>query len=311
LPRRFRFLSLGQCPGRRFPGGTRTVGHGSRVARGPSLPGRPTARRSPGSSLAVSAWLASVPLVAHGPSLSVPGVAHGPSVPQRRTGRQYPSGARAISTRVAHGPSVPRADWRTGRLLQVAHGPSVPQLAHGPSVPERLCVRSGYRPLVVSEVVTMFDRDVSVLVVDWCLVLLARPSRRLRPNSGPRRRPGPSVLVWRRPWPATCGRVASSESPARAPIPPLIHGGLAYGPRHILAPQTAPDPSPCLRLKAPFTGYQVGSWGWYRARDRVEASVFIQISTDARCLRGTSPALCLHGPSGQAAGPTGRRTFWD
>jgi hypothetical protein len=175
--------------------------------------------------------------------------AHGPSIPERHTGHQYPSGARAVS---------PRADWRTGRLLQVAHGPSVPQLAHGPSVPERLCVRSGYRPLVVSEVVTMFDRDVSVLVVDWCLVFLARPSRRLRPNSGPRRRPGPSVLVWRRPGPATCGRVASSESPARAPIPPLIRGGLAYGPRHILAPRSAPDPSPCLRLKAPFTGYQVG-----------------------------------------------------
>jgi hypothetical protein len=59
----------------------------------------------------------SVPLVAHGPSLSAPGVAHGPgpSVPQWRTGRQYPSSARAISIRVAHGPSV-RADGRTGRL---------------------------------------------------------------------------------------------------------------------------------------------------------------------------------------------------
>jgi hypothetical protein len=40
----------------------RAVGHGSRVAHGPSLPGRHTGRRSPGSTLAVSARLT------HGPS---------------------------------------------------------------------------------------------------------------------------------------------------------------------------------------------------------------------------------------------------
>jgi len=178
VPIPFAWALPGPSQRRRFPGGSRAVGHGSRVAHGPSLPGRHTGRRSPGSMLAVSARLThgpsepewrpgrqspggaravsspsgsrAVTVSPRGGSRAVsPPVAHGPSVPERRTGHQYPSGARAVSP--------------PGRL---AHGSSVLQVAHGPSVPKRPCVRCGYRPLVGPEVVALFDRNVSVLVVD-------------------------------------------------------------------------------------------------------------------------------------------------
>ena len=169
--------------------------------------------------------------------------AHGPSIP---------SGARAISTRVAHGPSVPRADWRTGRLSSKwLTGRQYPNWLTGRQFPSG-CV------LVAATGRWSFPR-LSPCLTAACRCWLSTGDWRSRPvrvggfvRVWPRRRPGPSALVWRRPGPATCGRVASSESPARAPIPPRIRGGLVYGPRHILAPRSAPDPSPCLRLKAPI-----------------------------------------------------------
>ena len=194
---------------------------------------------------------------------------------------------------MAHGPSVPRADWRTGRLSSKwLTGRQYPNWLTGRQFPSG-CV------LVAATGRWSFPR-LSPCLTAACRCWLSTGDWRSRPvrvggfvRVWPKRRPGPSALVWRRPGPATCGRVASSESPARAPIPPLIRGGLVYGPRHILAPRSAPDPSPCLRLKAPFTGYQVGSWGWYRARDRVEASVFYS-NIDRRPLSpGNEPgAVC-------------------
>ena len=112
---------------------------------------------------------------------------HGPSVPEWRTGRQFPSdaravshpewltcrqfpgGARAVSTRVAHGPSVPR----------VAQGPTVPEgrptrRALGSPVPRGRC---SCRPSVEPRVDAPLDRGVSVLVIVRVLAEPGRPSR--------------------------------------------------------------------------------------------------------------------------------------
>ena len=242
--------------GRHCPGGTRAVGPpgstlavSARLTHGPSEPEWRPGRQSPNGARAVSSPSGSRAVTvsprdgSRAVSSSSP-EAHGPSVPEWRTGRQYPSGARAVSPpgRRAHGPSIP----------QVAHGPSVPQMAHGPSVPERPtdrqypdgsptdclgwllnspaggswpahpCARCGYRPgpLVGSEVVAMFDRIVSVLIVDWWLAFQARPSRQLHPSLA--RGVGPALRRWCSAGPGP-RRVVGSLCPSRRLAPRFHH----------------------------------------------------------------------------------------
>ena len=229
-------------------------------------------------------------------------MAHGPSVPQWRTGRQYPSGARAISTRAMHGPSVPRADWRTGRLSS--------KWLTGRQFPSgRVFVAATGRWSVPR---------LSPCLTVTCRCWLSTDGWRSRPV-----RVGGCIRV----WPEASARPFSvGAAPARARIVWSGRFVRVAGPRPDSATyprgsrvRAAAHASPLVRSRPkpvpPTKGFVHGLSSRERGvvpRARPGCGIcFIQISTDARCLRGTSPALCLHGPSCQAAGPTGHRTFWD
>ena len=150
----------------------------------------------------------------------------------RHTGRQYPHWLSGRQSILAHGPSVPVR--LTGRQFPLGARAVSPQLAHGPSVPAWLTGRQSPRG---SRAVWHTGHQY--------------PSGADPPLSPPRRR-------------LECVRVGSCGSSESARVPSrslgVGRGQFRVGGRQAHrvrrgthAPRIAPDPSPCLRLKAPRT----------------------------------------------------------
>ena len=71
-----------------------------------------------------------------------------------------------------------------------------------------------------------------------------------------------------------------------------------------------PRPKPVPPTKGSVHRLESRERGGVAAHETGLARLFTHTSTDVRCLRGASPALCTTWPSWPGSGPTGRNRFW-